>query len=541
MKFRLAFILLLSFVLLTVNLGSWGVTETSEARYAEISKEMLDNQDFVHPKLLNIHHYHKPPVTYYLTALGYKIFGTNEFGARFFLQIAIVLQLLLVYGIALLLFKKESVALAAILVYASIPIVLISSRNLTTDAYLNTSVLAAVYFWLRYKLDGLKPWHLYLFFLMLGLSFEIKGPVGWIFPLLFIGVYKWTQKDKAKLTVHHFLGMMLMLIVSFAWYIVVFSENQLLWNYFIEKQIANRIASKSFNRAKPFWFYLVTVPGIGLPWIFFLVHQSFKKFKGIAIKKSNEFVLLVSIVAIFIIFSIFKTKLILYILPMFGFVAVLMAKFLSDTKHRTLKVYNAVIVGILGLFVVGLAGINLFKTKFHFNTYYALIIAVIVIFISINILKRSFKKGFLKTTYLGYTLGLTILFSGSLFMAQNQTNLNSTKEVIAYIKNNVKDVDNIVVYNYLLPSAKFYSGKDIVTLNNGHNTVQRETQFETTDHWKPYNIDIRTESGKKQAEKLLSQKSVLIARGKHGLPKNLDYLTENLKHVKDFGNWIIYY
>ena len=152
MKFRALLIVAISFLLLTFNLGSWGITETSESRYAEISREMLVNNDYVHPKLLGIHHYHKPPITYQITTLGYKIFGVNEFGARFFLQIAILIQLILVYNITLLFYKKKKIAFSAMLIYFSFPIVIISSRNLTTDAYLTTTVLASIFFWLYYKL-----------------------------------------------------------------------------------------------------------------------------------------------------------------------------------------------------------------------------------------------------------------------------------------------------------------------------------------------------------------------------------------------------
>ena len=89
-----------------------------------------------HPKLMEIKHYHKPPVTYYVTVLGFKIFGVNAFGARFFLQIAILIQLFLIYQITFLLFNDKKISLAAALIYFSLPLVLISSRNLTTDAYL---------------------------------------------------------------------------------------------------------------------------------------------------------------------------------------------------------------------------------------------------------------------------------------------------------------------------------------------------------------------------------------------------------------------
>ena len=98
-------VLILLFALLTLGLGSWGLTESSEARYAEIGREMAMSNDFIHPSLLGIGHYHKPPITYAITAIGYKVFGFNEFGARFFMSLALILQLLLIFKIGRLWFK----------------------------------------------------------------------------------------------------------------------------------------------------------------------------------------------------------------------------------------------------------------------------------------------------------------------------------------------------------------------------------------------------------------------------------------------------
>tara|TARA_R110002050_G_scaffold300803_1_gene472971 strand:- start:12840 stop:13265 length:426 start_codon:yes stop_codon:yes gene_type:complete len=131
----LALVLSICAFALFLNVGSYGVIETSDARYAEISREMFESGEFIHPTLLGIKHYHKPPLTYYVTALSYSIFGVNSFAARFFIQLAILIQILFVYRLAKLLFNDKQTALWSSLIYISLPIVLISSRNLTTDPY----------------------------------------------------------------------------------------------------------------------------------------------------------------------------------------------------------------------------------------------------------------------------------------------------------------------------------------------------------------------------------------------------------------------
>ena len=129
---------------------------------------------------------------------------------------------------------------------------------------------------------------------------------------------------------------------------------------------------------------------------------------------------------------------------------------------------------------------------------------------------------------------------GTHFLKQNDNQLNSIKHVIEFI-NQPKSDKQVVVYNYLLPSAEFYTGKKIITLNNGHNTVQRETLFEKNDDWKNYLVNIQTELGIKRADSILNSNSVLITRKKHDLPESLNSLVRNLKNRKEFGSWVLYY
>ena len=111
----LALLLCLYCLLSLYGLGSWGLIETSEARYAEMGREMYLSGDVLHPTILGVRHYHKPPLTYAITAFAYQLFGVSTWSARIFLQIGLWLQLLLVYRIGRLLLPERRTALCAIL------------------------------------------------------------------------------------------------------------------------------------------------------------------------------------------------------------------------------------------------------------------------------------------------------------------------------------------------------------------------------------------------------------------------------------------
>jgi 4-amino-4-deoxy-L-arabinose transferase len=540
MKVKLLIILLIAFAVLTINSGKWGLTESSEARYAEISKEMVMNSDYMHPKLLDVYHYHKPPVTYWMTALGYKLFGINEFGARFFLQVAIVCQLCLIFGISLLLFNDQKLALVAICIYFSLPIVLISSRNLTTDAYLCTLILASIYSWLRYKTTFKVLW-LYLFFVFLGLIIATKGPVGLIFVLIFIGFYLFILKEKWRITKHHVFGFLLFTLISSFWYIAVTIENPRLSNYFINKQVVNRVTANSFHRGKPFWYYFAMIPLIGAPWILILSFYYKKQLRPLLSARRKEFVLLLSVSVITIIFSVFKTKLIFYVLPMFGFVAIAAAKMLTLGSASLLKVSNSIIIALTAIVLLSIFVIHFIDIGYYFSLAYVFLLVLIVTAILAILLKSTFRTACFRTAYLSFLFGVTLLLVGNEFLIENESHLNSFKEVADFINKDLKQTENIVVYDYLIPSAAFYSDKNIITLNNGRDTVDREIQFEDNLNWQSHLIDIRTGAGKALAVRLLKDKSVLIARDKNHSPEELAYYSRVFKNEKHFKNWIIFY
>ncbi len=535
-------LLISTFLICCIGLGSWGLTETSESRYAQISKEMYSGSDYMHPKLLDVHHYHKPPVTYYITALGYRIFGVNEFGARFFLQIALIIQLLFVYHIALMLFRDKKQALISVLIYFSLPLVLISIRNLTTDAYLNTFILGSIFFWLKNKETAAKKYYLYLFFIFLGLIMNTKGPVGIIFPIVFILSYSYIFKKKPIINVHAIIGFLLFFFISSLWLMLLYIEDPSIVNYLIKDQVVERIASKSYNRAKPFWFYLLVLPIAILPWLFPLIRSFISGFKHrFKPDPATKLLALTSVIIVFI-FSVFSTKLILYILPVSGFIAILVSKLLIDSKKSELKIYNVFIIALTVIFITTLYSLPLIKSTFSANYFSLTLLTVVIITAFWIVIRYTNSEDVLRTSYIGYIFGLSLLLGSMIFFGRNDTQINSLKDVMNFIENEIPSKkENIVVYNYLLPSASFYANQKIITINDGHNTVKRDLRFEKDEQWRNYLIDANTPAGLITLDSLFAKNIVLITRKKHQLAKDLQYLQKNLVHKKSFDKWIIYY
>lgn len=527
-KSPIYFVLTAIFIIALFHLGSWGLTETSEARYAEIAKEMIETGDFIHPTKMGISHYHKPPLTYYITTLGYLIFGINEFGARFFLSIALLLQLILVYKTSILLFNDRKTSLLAVVLYFSTPLVLASARNLTTDAYLNTFVLLAVYYWLRY-LDEKK--FFYLFYVALSLGFFTKGPLVFIPVFVFQLTWLYFSKRKIRFSIYDVWGIILFLITCGWWYLAVIWENPLVLNYFTSNQIYERIISNdAFNRGKPFWYYITFLPISLFPWVIFL---SLKKTNTTSIKRK---ILFTSFILIIIIFSTFKTKLIFYVLPSLVFLILFASNQLVELSEAHWKKFTLYLYGYFTfLFVIVFAAILLHKIELELPYVLILLAGLLISFLGI---KNT--TWFYKNVYTLLINSLALLLFSTFAMRSNELQINSVKPIATFVS--TLKSKNVYIYNYLLPSMSFYTNKNIITINNGNYTCKREVQFEQNLKYLKsyYNLEENKEIIRFNTD-FNTQNAVFLVRKKEILPAHIKNELMPFKHKKYFGKWILFY
>lgn len=529
-KYQFVLIILAIFFVSLFQLGSWGLTETSEARYAQIAKEMIESGDFIHPTKMGISHYHKPPLTYYITTLGYFLFGINEFGARFFLSIALLVQLILIYKTSLLLFDDRKTSLLTVVLYFSTPLILASARNLTTDAYLNTFVMMAVYFWLRY-LDQKK--FFFLFYLSLSLGFFTKGPLVFIPVFVFQLTWLYYNKRKIKFSIYDFYGVILFLIACGWWYLAVILENPLVLNYFTSEQIYQRIVSNdAFNRGKPVWYYIFFLPLSLIPWIIYL----FMILKKIDITSIKRKILLISFVLILLIFSVFKTKLIFYVLPSLAFLIMFASDQLSRISENHWKKFTLFIRGyFILLFIAVFVAVLIRKIEIALPYVLLLLFGLLISFLG---LKNS--SWFYKNAYTLLINTLALLLFSTFVMKSNELLINSAKPIAAFVSK-LKS-KNIYVYNYLLPSMSFYTNKNIITINTGNYTCKREVQFEPNLKYLKnyYNLEENKEIIRFKIN-FKTQDAVFLVRKKEMLPEYIKTQIAPFSKQKYFGKWILYY
>ncbi|MDH3709102.1 MAG: glycosyltransferase family 39 protein [Cyclobacteriaceae bacterium] len=524
-------LILITAFFLFLRLGSWGVTETSEARYAEISWEMLLTKDPIHPSLLGIRHFHKPPLTYMVTALAFEIWGVTPFAARFFLQISLLVQIVLVYRIGKILFNSSHQALLAAVIYSSLPAVIVSTRGLTTDSFLASFILGSVYCWFKFSKHH-KLWYLYGFYGLLALGFLTKGPLVLLIPLIVVFT---SAKTKAPFK-HHLAGISLLLIVGSSWYVKLALEDPQFWRYFVLDHTLQRYGNPQlFNRTQPVWYYLVLVPMTSFPWFPMVIHLFFKKFKGL--NRSELGTLLGCWIFIpLLFFSFSASKLFLYVLPVYAGIALAASNLLSTIGHGDLRFWDSALIAyqlvislclLLGPLITGVFEISWLQLL--------LLVLMGTSLLVVNLLLRNYLATKLLTSSLVFTLWLIVI--SSFIFSQNPHFINSTEPLTQYMERHDLQNSQVMVYNRRLPSLAFNLQKPILSIADGHHSLDREVQFERNDSWKSYLVNIQHVNGDSVLAHWVTDSTVLIF--KRSLPVHRQWIQNSFEYKSQLGPWTI--
>ena len=135
------------------HLGTYGLWEPDEARYAEIAREMLASHNFIVPHLNYVPYIEKPPLLYWLSAGSMKLLGINEFAARLPNAGAALIGVFATYLFALRTFDHGRALLAGA-VLATSALYAVMAQVLTTDLLLTAAITITMFaFFLQWR-DG---------------------------------------------------------------------------------------------------------------------------------------------------------------------------------------------------------------------------------------------------------------------------------------------------------------------------------------------------------------------------------------------------
>ena len=340
---------------LCIRLGAAPIYILDEAKNAQCAREMLQRGDLIVPTFNGELRVDKPPLHYYFMMASYKIFGVNEFGARFFSVVMGLLTIIVTYRYAKRLFNPLA-AFCACLVLATSTQFLFEFRLSVPDPYLIffiTLGLFSAFTWLKENNNS----QLYISAASFALATLAKGPVALALPGLCLLIWMISEKKWRTFFTWHLLpALVLLLAITLPWYIAVHNATNGAWTrgFFIEHNL-NRFSDPQEGHGGSFLLTILFVL-IGL--------LPFMSFIGEAIRKrkivfQNDLVRFCGVVVIVfvIFFSISKTKLPNYAMPCYPFAAVILGTFIASLLKGELrsKKYPLYVLGVI-LFAVPVAG-----------------------------------------------------------------------------------------------------------------------------------------------------------------------------------------
>ena len=308
-------------------LGSFGLLEPDEGRFAQIGREMAANGNYLVPHLNGIEQFYKPPLVYWLNALSYRLLGVSEWTARLPSALAFFGMIWLTGWMGWRLAGRR-VGWAAALILASMVEPYALGRQITLDMTLTFWITAALACLVQVGTGASGRKLGYLFFLCMGLGFLAKGPMAWVVPGVAGLVWTWAaRREGQRLGLPWMTGIMLTAAVSLGWFVAVCLKYHELWGYFVGYELRDRFASTTHGRAKPWWFFLPILLGGMIPWTGFLpglATRAWHKFRH-AEFSAPQWALGAAVVIPFLVVSSSGSKLLTYILPIFSPLALALA------------------------------------------------------------------------------------------------------------------------------------------------------------------------------------------------------------------------
>ncbi|MGD9900393.1 MAG: ArnT family glycosyltransferase [Calditrichaceae bacterium] len=274
-KKNVLLLILISLSIAFIFQGSRGLYETTEGRYAESAREMLETGNWLIPQLDYEPHWTKPPLSYWAIAAGIKLFGVNSLGARSANAFFYLLLIFLVYALGKTIWDDNTGYVSAI-VFATSPFMIAAENNVSTDMILSFWELLTVFaYWKAVRQNGKRGqgW-IVLVWLASGLGFLTKGPPALLSLLSIIVFHTIRLRQGRELPrLMTFSGIFVFIISAFSWYLYVVLRTEGLLDYFLKDEVVSRVFSDKFHR-NPEWYKPVVIYlgplFLGLiPWVFF--------------------------------------------------------------------------------------------------------------------------------------------------------------------------------------------------------------------------------------------------------------------------------
>jgi len=350
-------------------IGTCPLFDWDEVNFAECAREMIVSGNYSQVQLNFQPFWEKPPFFIWLQALSMKLFGINEFAARFPNAICSIASFISIFLIGKK-FHSQKFGIIWCLLYAATLLPHFYFKSGIIDPWFNLFIFLAIYQSLVFLILKTKKnsWiNALLAGLFLGLAVLTKGPAALVVVALTLLAYLiWSKQIKLLLTFSFILFVITTLLVSGSWFLVEWLKgNQQIIVEFIEYQI-RLFQTGDAGHEGPFYYHAVVLLFGCFPASIIFIASYNKHQQLNDHQKHFRQVFICLFWVVLILFSIVKTKIIHYsslcYFPL-TFIATigLVVDFKSLKIHTVVKVLYWVIAVVLSLLVLAIGLFELFK------------------------------------------------------------------------------------------------------------------------------------------------------------------------------------
>jgi hypothetical protein len=203
-------------------LGKVHLFDWDEINFAESAREMIVTGDYLTVQINFQPFWEKPPLFIWMQVLSMKVFGINEFAARFPNAICGIVTLLVLFNIGKRI-RDNLFGLLWVLAFAGSILPFFYFKSGIIDPWFNLFIFLGVYFLMLYAFPGDKSKirNIILSAVFTGLAVLTKGPVGFLLVALTGGVFLIQARFRVKVRVTDVLLFFVVLaLTGGSWFIV---------------------------------------------------------------------------------------------------------------------------------------------------------------------------------------------------------------------------------------------------------------------------------------------------------------------------------
>jgi hypothetical protein len=370
-KFDTWFVLLWGAILFIPFLNAVHLFDWDEINFAESAREMLVTGNYQTVQINYQPFMEKPPLFFWCQVLSMKLFGINEFAARFPNAIVGIITLILVFTIGKKLHGRAFGFLWVLFVTGSFTPHLYFKSGIIDPLY-NLFVFVTLYLFYLYITNNKQLKYAISIGVFIGLAIITKGPVALIVIGLTILVYWALKKFQSVLSLQHFfIAAGFALLVSASWFGVETIQNGPTFLLEFVKYQADLFLNPVAGHGQPFYYHALVLLAGAFPASIFAMKQLFKKpINEVLTVNTWTLLVLIQFWVVLILFSIVKTKIVHYsslcYLPLTFFAAQQLLAYMQ--QKETMPVWQKLIAFVLALVIavlfVVLPFVDTFKYKF---------------------------------------------------------------------------------------------------------------------------------------------------------------------------------